>query len=259
MQLTESEFVTETKKDDILYITLNRPDKLNALIDPMRESLLKTAQSLMNRDDVRVCVITGAGRSFCAGGDINVMEDIIATQDYDRIHTILKHAQAIVLALRELPIPVIAAVNGHAYGSGMNLALACDIRLVSNKATFGQSFINIGLHPDWGGTYFLPGIINASRALDMFWTGRVISAEKAMRLGIANKVLPNDQFLEKVHSYALNLSNKSKLVIKLVKKGVYDSMNKSLEDILSHERVAQGDCIRTEEAKKKIKAFPRKR
>jgi enoyl-CoA hydratase/carnithine racemase len=259
MPLAESKYVTETKKDNVLYITLNRPDKLNALIDPMRDGLLKIVQTLMNRDDVRACVITGAGRAFCAGGDINVMEDIIASQNYDRIQTILMRAQAIVLALRALPIPVIGAVNGHAFGSGMNLALACDIRLVSTKATFGQTFINIGLHPDWGGTYFLPGIINASRALDMFWTGRVITAEEAMHLGIANKVIPHDQFLEKVHSYALNLSNKSKLVIKLVKKGVYDSMNKSLEDMLSHEMVAQGDCIRTEEAKMKIQAFTRKR
>jgi len=250
-----SDLVIETQRDDILYISLNRPDKLNALIDPMRDRLLEIARALMSREEIRVCVITGEGRAFCAGGDIKVMADIIKSQQYDRMQKILQKAGSIVLALRELPIPVIAAVNGHAFGSGMNLALACDIRLVSSEATFGETFINIGLHPDWGGTHLLPGIINVSRALEMFWTGRVISADEAMRAGIANMVFAPDVFYEKVHAYARNLAQKPKLAVRLAKKAVYEDLNNALADAMHREEEAQIKCLATEEARQKIESF----
>ncbi|MBI5577870.1 MAG: enoyl-CoA hydratase/isomerase family protein [Deltaproteobacteria bacterium] len=242
------EVIEEKETDGILYITLNRPDKLNAFIEPMRAKLSEALKSLMHRKEVRVCVITGAGRAFCAGGDIRVMQGIIADRDFDTIQKFLKWGREIVTTIRALPIPVVAAVNGPAAGAGMNLALACDIRLVSTQATFGQTFINIGLHPDWGGTYFLPRLTNVGCALDLALTGRIISAQEAMGFGIANALIPHEQFAEKVHAYARLVCQKSEIAVRLIKKGVYSSESSTLADVLRHEEQSQAECIRSLDA-----------
>jgi 2-(1,2-epoxy-1,2-dihydrophenyl)acetyl-CoA isomerase len=257
--MKDTELVLEEEKGRILYVTLNRPEKLNCLIEPMRERLAGIIQSLASRKDIHGCVITGAGRGFCAGGDINIMQTIIQDSDFDRIQQFLKWGRAIVLGIRSLPIPVIAAVNGPAAGAGMNLALACDVRLVSSKATFGQTFINIGLHPDWGGTYLLPSLTNPSTALDMFWSGRVISAEDAHRIGIANQVIDHDIFMERVAEYADDLASKSRLVIQIVKRNVYEGAREKLEIILSREEAAQADCIQSGAAREGMRRFLEKR
>jgi 2-(1,2-epoxy-1,2-dihydrophenyl)acetyl-CoA isomerase len=254
-----SGLVLEEKRDTILYLTLNRPEKLNSFLEPMREEIANHIQALHSRDDINVCVITGAGTGFCSGGDIKVMQDIIENKDYDRIQTFLKWGRSVVLGIRSLPIPVIAAVNGPAGGAGMNLALACDLRLVSSKASFGQTFINIALHPDWGGTYFLPHLTNTAIALDLIWTGRVISAEEAFQIGIANKIIPHEQFRESVEAYARDLAKRPKLVISQAKKGVYEAVRANLEALLTHEEICQAQCIRSKEAKEGMETFLRQR
>jgi len=141
----------------------------------------------------------------------------------------------------------------------MNLALACDLRLVSSKASFGQTFINIALHPDWGGTYFLPHLTNTAIALDLIWTGRVISAEQAFQIGIANKIIPHEQFRESVEAYAQDLAKRPKLVISKAKKGVYEAVRANLEALLTHEEICQAQCIRSKEAKEGMETFLRQR
>ncbi len=242
------EMIEEKETDGILYITLNRPEKLNAFIEPMRATLSATLRSLMDRKKVRVCIITGAGRAFCAGGDIRVMQGIIADRDFDTIQKFLKWGREVVTTIRALPIPVIAAVNGPAAGAGMNLALACDIRLVSTQASFGQTFINIGLHPDWGGTYFLPRLTNPGCAFDLCLTGRIVSAQEAAGLGIANVVVPHEQFAEKVHAYAQLISRKSAIAVGLIKKGIYGGAYGTLAEVLGHEEQSQAECIRSMDA-----------
>lgn len=254
-----SDFIRTQQKGNIFYIILNRPDKLNSLIEPMRQEISNVIESLHNRNDIRVCIITGAGRGFCTGGDIKVMEEIIEKGDYERIQTFLEWGKSIICGIRTLPIPVIAAVNGPAAGAGMNLALACDLRIASDRASFGQTFINIGLHTDWGGTFFLPRIAGVSSALEMFWTGRVIDSTEAHRLGIVNMVISHEVFMKKVEELAQNIASRSKKVVSLTKKGVYEGLISDLETVLEHEALAQSDCIRSEEASKGIHVFLKER
>jgi 2-(1,2-epoxy-1,2-dihydrophenyl)acetyl-CoA isomerase len=257
--MQHSGLILEEQKGKVLYIKLNRPEKLNTFIEPMRSEINLLLESLHSRDDVYVCIITGNGRGFCAGGDIKIMERIIADSDFDRIQEFLNWGRSIVLGIRELPIPVIAAVNGPAAGAGMNLALACDIRLASDRATFGQTFIKIGLHPDWGGTYLLPKLTNTARALEMFWTGQMIKATEAEKMGLVNRVIPHDDFEQEVELLANQIASHSKVVLEYSKKGVYQGIEESLESILKHEEDAQAKCIRSGEAKRGMDRFLKQR
>ncbi len=224
-----SNLIKVKQKENIFYIILNRPEKLNSFIEPMRQEIAEIIKSLHDRKDVCVCVITGTGRGFCSGGDIKVMESLIKKGDFDHIQRFLEWGKAIVLGIRSLPIPVIAAVNGPAAGAGMNLALACDLRIASNRATFGQTFINIGLHPDWGGTYLLPRIVGASRALEMFWTGRVIDAKEAHQLGIVDMVVSQEVFEKEVDVLSKDIASRPRNVLSLTKKSVYEGFKSDLE------------------------------
>jgi len=253
--MSQSDLIKVNIKNKVCTITLNRPEKLNSFIKPMRREMAAILESLKNRNDVSVCVITGTGRGFCSGGDIKVMEKIIAESDFDMIQEFLVWGRAVLNGIRSLPIPVIAAVNGPAAGAGMNLALVCDIRIASEKATFGQTFINIGLHPDWGGTYFLPRVVGPSRALEMFWTGRVITAQEAKDLGIIEFLVPHEQLYDEVDKLAQQLASKSRMVLGQIKKGVYEGMKQDLDFVLKHEEESQAECIRSEEAKKGMTAF----
>src|SRR5438874_9308302 len=142
----------------IVTITLNRPEKLNALFGHMRRDLAEALEEAGSDPDVRVVVITGEGRAFCAGGDVNFMAELVDRGDSEEFARLLGAARRVILAIRHMTKPVIASINGPAAGAGFNLALACDLRIASSDATFAQSFVKIGFHPDWGGTYFLPRI-----------------------------------------------------------------------------------------------------
>jgi 2-(1,2-epoxy-1,2-dihydrophenyl)acetyl-CoA isomerase len=147
------------EESGILTITLNRPDKLNAFIGHMRRDLAEALEAAGSDRGVRVVVITGAGRAFCAGGDVNFMAELMERHDSEEFARILGSGRRVITSIRQMTKPVIAAVNGVASGAGCNLALACDLRIASNNATFSQSFLKVGLHPDWGGTYCLPRLL----------------------------------------------------------------------------------------------------
>ena len=151
--MTEQFIKTETH-DGIQTITLNRPDKLNAFAGHMRRDLGEMLEHATSDRDVRVVVITGAGRAFCAGGDVAAMEEMMKNDNSEEFVRMLGAARRVVMAIRTMVKPVIASINGVAAGAGCNLALACDLRIASESATFSQSFVKVGLHPDWGGTYF---------------------------------------------------------------------------------------------------------
>src|SRR6267143_785534 len=180
------EHIDITEDSGITTITLNRPEKLNALAGHMRRDLAEALEAAGAERNVHVVVVTGAGRAFCSGGDVAAMADMIDRHDAEEFSRLLGSARRVITAIRQMSKPVIASVNGPAFGAGCNLALACDLRLASTTATFSQSFAKVGLHPDWGGTYFLPRLVTPNKACEMFFLGEPIDAVQAERLGILN-------------------------------------------------------------------------
>ena len=190
------ETVLLTQAESVATLTLNRPESLNALDEGLRAGLVEKLDHVSRDVSVRVVVITGAGRGFCAGGDIRKMAELKNSHQSAAFRAFLEGGHELVRSIRSLPKPVVASVNGPAAGAGMNLALACDLRIASDQATFSQAFVRIGLHPDWGGTFFLTRLIGTGRALEMFLLGDPVCAEEAKRLGLVNFVAPHDQLAE---------------------------------------------------------------
>ena len=187
------EHIQVSEGDGITTITLCRPERLNTFIGHMRRDLAEALEHAGSDRNTRVVILTGAGRAFCAGGDIAFMAELMQRRDSEEFSRILGAGRRVILAIRQMTKPVIAAVNGPASGAGCNLALACDLRVASNTATFSQSFAKLGLHPDWGGTYFLPRLVTPNKACELFFLGEAIDAEEALRLEIVNQVVaPED-------------------------------------------------------------------
>ncbi len=192
--------VLEERNGAIVTIRLNRPDKLNALNVELGDALVHALLSAVEDRSVRCVVVTGAGRAFCAGGDIAVLRDLRQRKDSKEFERLLKAGKEIVMAMATMPKIVVTAVNGPAAGGGMNLALAGDIRIASDQAKFAESFVQIGLFPDFGGTYLLPRIVGAARASELFYTAQLLSADDALKLGIVSRVIPQAEFEAKRRS-----------------------------------------------------------
>jgi len=247
-------------KDGVATLTLNRPERLNALGDTLRDDLHDAVTRASEADDVRVIIITGAGKGFCAGGDVKAMnERKVEGGERPLVEKVAPGRDRTVLALRDAPKPVIAAVNGAAAGAGMNLALACDIRLASRAAKFAQAFVRRGLHPDWGGTYFLPRVIGVAKAAELIWTGEIIEAEEALRLGIVSAVYPAEDLMAAAYALAAKIVAGPPVAIRLAKRAIYHNLECDLRQALEFETFAQNICFETEDAREGIRAFVEKR
>jgi enoyl-CoA hydratase/carnithine racemase len=246
-------------EDGVGTITLNRPDKLNSFANRMRQEIAEAVQELSRRRDVRVIVITGAGRGFCTGADVTYLKEIVDASDEEAFHDLVEAGRAVVNAIRNAPQPVIASINGPAAGGGANLALACDIRIASDRASIGQTFNRIGLHPDWGGTYFLPRIVPHNIAAELIFTGDMIPAEEAHRLGIFNRVVAHERLAEETGALARKLAAKPQLSLRLSKQAIYRSLDTSMEEMLDFELDAQLRCGRSDDGLEGITAFVEKR
>ncbi len=245
--------------DRVGTLTLNRPEKLNAFAGEMRREVADALDELERDDNVRVIVITGAGRAFCAGADVGYMAELIAKQDVDAMEALVEAGRRVVMTIRDSAKPVIAAVNGVAAGGGANLALACDIRIASVNARLAQSFNKIGLHPDWGGTYFLPRLVGPSRALELMWGAEPLDANECERLGLFNRVVPHDALARTVGEYARALAAKPAVSLALTKRAVYISLDRSLPEMLDYELDAQLRLFASGDAAEGIRAFVEKR
>ncbi|HEY0406570.1 MAG TPA: enoyl-CoA hydratase-related protein [Pyrinomonadaceae bacterium] len=243
----------------IRTITLDRPEKLNAFAGHMRRDLAEALEQSASARDVRVIIITGAGRGFCAGADVAYMAELMERNDVDEFTRLLGAGRRVVTAIREMSKPVIAAINGAAYGAGFNLALACDLRLAAESASFSQSFVKVGLHPDWGGTYFLPRMLPSNMACEMFFLGDAIKAERALALGLVNRVVPDAELMRETRQLAERLRDAPFRSIAAAKHAVYMSDNSSLERMLQYETEAQLQCFESEEARERVRAFLEKR
>jgi 2-(1,2-epoxy-1,2-dihydrophenyl)acetyl-CoA isomerase len=243
----------------IQTITLNRPDRLNAFIGHMRRDLAEALEHAGSDRSVRVVVITGAGRAFCAGGDIAFMAELMQRRNAEEFSRILGAGRRVILAVRQMTKPVIAAINGPASGAGCNLALACDLRIASTDATFSQSFAKVGLHPDWGGTYFLPRLVTPNKACEMFFLGESIDAEEAMRLGIVNQVVAPEHLESATLELAQRLRAAPPIALAAAKHAVYMSQAAELEEMLRYETEAQLRCFESDDGHEGVMAFLEKR
>lgn len=231
--------------DHIGNVTLNRPEKANAFDPAMCEDLLDALRMLSSADQVRVVVITGAGKAFCAGADLSVL----GTQG----EQLVKAGKAIALAIRNAPKPVLAAVNGAAAGGGANLALACDYRLASDQASIGQVFHKLGLGPDWGGSYFLPRLTSISKALELVWSARMVSAREAEQLGLFDKVVSPELLAPESQSLAQRWAGMAPLAVRKAKAALYRSLHSTLEEMLDIEIADQEALFATPEARQLIR------
>lgn len=255
-----SEDLIKVAEDNgIVTITLNRPDRLNAFVGHMRRDLAETLEEAGSDPHVRVIIITGAGRAFCAGGDLQFMAELIERNDSEEFARLLGAARRVILAIRQMTKPVIASINGPASGAGFNLALACDLRIASRDATFSESFVKIGLHPDWGGTYFLPRMVTSNIACELFFLGDAITAEDAFRLGLLNRVVEADQLEAETRQLAERLREGAAVSIAAAKHAVYAGQHDSLEQMLQYEVEAQLRCFQSEDCGEGVRAFLEKR
>jgi 2-(1,2-epoxy-1,2-dihydrophenyl)acetyl-CoA isomerase len=243
----------------VVTLTLNRPEKLNAFAGHMRRDLAEALEHASSDPEARVVVITGAGRAFSTGADVSRMSELMEGGDVEEFKRLLGAGRRVLTAIRQMPKPVVAAINGPTYGAGFNLALACDMRLAAESATFSQSFIKVGLHPDWGGSFFLPRAVPSNIACEMFFLGDAIDAQRALALNLVNRVVPDAQLAAETRKLAARLRDAPHASIAAAKRAVYMSEQESLERMLQYETEAQLQCFQSREARERVRAFLERR
>jgi 2-(1,2-epoxy-1,2-dihydrophenyl)acetyl-CoA isomerase len=254
-----SALLYELRDDGVATITLNRPEKLNAFTHEMIDLWVEALTEARVNDAVQVVVVTGAGRAFCAGGDVGGMNerpDNISGLDHKRW---LEHIHQVPLALEALDKPVIAAMNGVAVGAGLDMALMCDLRFAVAGTRFSEGYVKVGLIPGDGGTYFLPRLIGTARALELFWTGDFVSAEEAERIGLVNRVYPAEELLPKVYELAGRLASGPSVAIRTIKRAVYQGMRMDLRTHLDMLSSHMGYIRQTDDHREGARAFVEKR
>lgn len=253
----EFENIIYTKEKGIARITINRPEARNSLNQATRKDLIQAVEDLNKNKDIRVVIITGAGdKAFVAGADITEFKGATPVLMEERASTT---GQQLFADIENLPMPVIAMVNGFCLGGGCELAMACDIRIASENAKFGQPEVNVGIIPGAGGTQRLPRLVGWGRAKELIYTGRIIDAAEAERIGLADKVVPADKLEETVNQIAETIAGKSPLIIQIAKKTINKGMYTDLAAGLSYEKSNLALCFSTEDQVEGLTAFLEKR
>ena len=252
----------------IATITLNRPDNLNSFSEEMIENWITALEEVRDSDEIRVVIVKGNGKAFCAGGDIKAMgngegffksrEDISST-GLARKNSLWKKIQRVPLLLEEIDKPVIAQMHGFALGAGLDMALMCDIRIAAESAKMAESYINVAIVPGDGGAYFLPRLVGIDQALDMLWTARMLTATEAKEKGLVTFVVPDDELESYTRAYAEKLASGPIEVIKFVKRAVYQSQTMSLRSSLDYISSAMGLITELPDYKEGVAAVQEKR
>ncbi|MBA4537516.1 enoyl-CoA hydratase/isomerase family protein [Bacillus aquiflavi] len=238
----------------VAWITLNRPDKLNAFNEQMNREMIRVLKNITKNPEIRCLVITGEGHAFCSGEDLAGIG-----QETNHGEILRNRYNPMVKQLAALEKPIIAAINGVAAGAGVSLALACDFRLASEKASFVEAFIHIGLIPDSGNLYYLPRLVGQAKALELSVLGEKISAEEAKSIGLVTKVMSADNWKAEITSFAERLANMPTKAIGMIKRYINDSWNCNLNEILEKEANGQRAAGLTEDHKEGVAAFLEKR
>lgn len=250
------ETIQYTLDEGVLTITLNRPDVLNAFNRKMTDEIQEALRKAERDSAVRCIVFTGAGRAFSAGEDLKART---AEGNSDFGSTLRQRYNPIILKMRNMDKPVLGAINGVAAGAGCSLALACDMRIASEKARFIEVFVRVGLVPDSGSSFFLPRLVGTGKAFEMAFLGDEVSAEEALRLGLVNRVFPPEELEPATRELALRLAKGPTKAIGLAKRAINRALTMDLDQLLDYEVHAQEIAGATEDYQEGVAAFMEKR
>jgi 2-(1,2-epoxy-1,2-dihydrophenyl)acetyl-CoA isomerase len=234
------------KEEGIAFIYLNRPKVLNALNETMKNELIHALKETAEDDDVRVMILTGRGRGFCAGADLNRFVEV---QERDKDHKKKTRFGSIDFprAFIQYPKPIIAAINGPSYGFGFTVTLTCDIRLASEKAKFSCAFVRIGVTPEFCSTYFLPRLIGYGKAAELIFTARPFDAHEALEIGAVNYVFPHHRLMPEAKKMAKQIASMPPTAVQKSKEILRHGMQSTLDQVIQHEAIVFLDAMKTEE------------
>ena len=249
----------ETIEDGVATLTFNRPERMNALSTPIMEGLLHGLPRLAGDPGVRVIVLTGAGRAFCAGGDVKSMAEGGEERSAAEATVRLRSRMEVSRILHELPKPTIAMINGPAAGAGLAFALACDLRIASASARLVTAFVKVGFSGDFGGSFFLTRLVGTAKARELYFTGRPVDAQEALSLGLVNRVVPDDQLADATMELARSLAQGPQIALSLMKRNLNCAESSGLAELLDMEAANQVLTGRTEDHREAAKAFVEKR
>ncbi len=259
--MTEPEILRELTDDGVLVITMNRPETMNALNQRISRGIQEAALETKTNDAIKVIVLTGNGRGFCAGADLSsggparsgagpVSRSIAANK---------LGGGAVVMALAESNVPVIGAINGAAAGAGFGLALCCDVRIASDQARMGSIFIRRGIATDYGVSWWLPRLVGASKAFELLYSGEIMPAEKLLSLGLVNRVVPHDTLMDETMAYARMIAAGPPLAYTYTRRNIMNSIDTGLRAQLETESIHQNEILKTQDASEGFRAFLEKR
>jgi 2-(1,2-epoxy-1,2-dihydrophenyl)acetyl-CoA isomerase len=247
-----------TKEEGIALIKLNRPKLYNAINRQLTSELLEILKQVKEDSEVRAVILTGEGKAFCSGQDLNERSDFTG-EEVKLGDSVRSRYNPIILTMVSMEKPIIAAVNGVAAGAGCSLALACDLRIITPKTKFVEAFVRIGLVPDSGSSYFLPRLVGLGRAMEIALTGRDVLAEEAIQIGLANRMVAEERLLEETMTFAKQLAQGPTRAIGLTKQTIYRGMEATIEGALEFEAVTQEQAGKTEDFLEGVRAFAEKR
>jgi 2-(1,2-epoxy-1,2-dihydrophenyl)acetyl-CoA isomerase len=235
-----------TREEGVGLITLNRPEVLNALSETMKVELIHALQETEGDEDIRVMILTGRGRAFCAGADLN---RFVEFQERDKDHKKKSRFGSLDLprAFIQYSKPIIAAINGPSYGFGFTVTLTCDIRLASERAKFSCAFVRIGVTPEFCSTYFLPRLIGYGKAAELVFTARPFDAQEALEIGAVNRVIPHQRLIPEAKKIARQIASMPPMAVQKSKEILRHGMQSTLDQVIQHESMVFLDCVKTEE------------
>jgi 2-(1,2-epoxy-1,2-dihydrophenyl)acetyl-CoA isomerase len=248
----------ETVEDGVATLTLNRPENLNALSDGIRLGLRESLSRLGADTAIGCIVLTGAGRGFCAGGDVKTMGSRSARVFEERAAGIAESG-VVPMLMHTTPKPIIGMINGVAVGAGLSMAAACDIRIAGRSARFGTGFIKIGLSGDWGGTWTLTRLVGTAKARELFFTGDMIDAEEALRIGLVNKVVDDSDLLSATMAMAHRIASMPHLALGYTKRNLAAAETGDFATSIDMEAFNQARCSQMEDHREAVLAFKEKR
>ena len=259
--MIENELLTEITEDGVMILTLNFPGQMNALSRSIHKGIYNALNEVKENDNIKVILLTGAGRVFCSGADLG--SDGVSKGDKKvpgrSVIANKRGPNDLIIALANCDVPLIGAINGAAVGAGLGLALAMDIRIASDKARFGSVFIKRGLAPDFGTSFWLPRIVGMPKSFEMLYSGDFVKADEALDIGLVNRVVPHDSLFEEGLAYARRIASGPPIAYTYTRRAIHRSGINNLEEQLIFEWTQQTELLRTDDAKEGFKAFFQKR